>query len=206
MIIATDPSGPETGVSVRPTCRRFPIGVSNVVTASTGYRPVCFYRRGRSHGRVNHVPDDVLDQLDTFGRGLLRGSPPRVEGQLRRDLRLTIRPEDGGRTAEVRYETEHSQAPPTLCDRGSFVTTISVTVTQPRHRADTWSKVVASPGGTPACARCSSRERSKHNILQQHHNIYLICGDGGCSHPRQRTRGAPGVPLDLRERLSGPVK
>lgn len=73
---------------------------------------------------MNHVPDDVLDQLDAFGRGLLRGSPLRVEGRLRRDLRLTIWPADDGRTAKVRYETEHTRAPPTLRDRGSFVTTI----------------------------------------------------------------------------------
>ena len=73
---------------------------------------------------MNHVPDDVLDQLDAFGRGLLRGSPPRVEGRLRRDLRLTILPDDDGRAAELRYETEHTRAPPTLRERGSFVTTI----------------------------------------------------------------------------------
>ena len=73
--------------------------------------------------RVNHVPDDVLESLDTFGEQLLLGAPPRVEGRLRGDLRLTIAPE-GGETAWLCYEIEHTRTPPVLRDRGAFVTTI----------------------------------------------------------------------------------
>lgn len=73
---------------------------------------------------MNHVPDDVLEELDTFGEQLLVGAPPRVEGRLRQDLRVAILPAENGETATLRYETEHTQRPPTLRDRGSFVTTI----------------------------------------------------------------------------------
>lgn len=73
---------------------------------------------------VNHVPDDVLESLDDFGEGLLTGSPPPVRGRLRSDLRVRVRPTGDGGTAVCRYETEHTQAPPTLRDRGSYVTTI----------------------------------------------------------------------------------
>jgi hypothetical protein len=73
---------------------------------------------------MNHVPDDVLDDIDTLGKQLLAGSPPRVEGRLREDLRVTIVPAEGGETARIRYETEHTQAPPELRDRGSFLATI----------------------------------------------------------------------------------
>jgi hypothetical protein len=73
---------------------------------------------------MNHVPDDVLDALDTFGEHLLVGRPPRVEGRLRQDLSVTIVPNTDGETARIRYETEHTQAPPVLRDRGSFVATI----------------------------------------------------------------------------------
>lgn len=72
---------------------------------------------------MNHVPDDVIDSIDAFGESLLGGSPVQVEGRLRGDLRLRIVPRDG-RTAVLRYETEHTRAPPTLRDRGPFVTTI----------------------------------------------------------------------------------
>jgi hypothetical protein len=73
---------------------------------------------------MNHVPDDVLDDIDTLGEQFLVGSPPRVDGRLRDDLSVTIVPDESGRTARIRYETEHTQAPPVLRDRGSFVTTI----------------------------------------------------------------------------------
>ena len=73
---------------------------------------------------MNHVPDDVLDAVDTFGEQLLTGAPPRVGGRLRQDLRMMIVPDADDRTAMLRYETEHTQAPPTLRSRGSFVTTI----------------------------------------------------------------------------------
>ena len=72
---------------------------------------------------MNHVPDDVLESLDTFGEQLLLGSPPRVEGRLREDLRLTIVP-DGNGTARLCFETEHTQTPSVLRERGSFVTTV----------------------------------------------------------------------------------
>ncbi|MFT4945693.1 MAG: hypothetical protein ACI9K3_001643 [Halovenus sp.] len=72
---------------------------------------------------MNHVPDDVLESLDTFGEQLLLGSPPRVEGRLREDLRLTIVP-DGNGTARLCFETEHTQTPSALRERGSFVTTV----------------------------------------------------------------------------------
>lgn len=73
---------------------------------------------------MNHVPDDVLADIDTLGKEFLTGSPPRVEGRLRQDLSVTISPDESGETARIRFETEHTQAPPTLRDRGSFVTTI----------------------------------------------------------------------------------
>ena len=73
---------------------------------------------------MNHVPDDVLEDIDTFGEQLLTGTPPRVEGRLRQDLGVTIVPDTGSGTARIRYETEHTQAPPVLRDRGPFVTTI----------------------------------------------------------------------------------
>jgi hypothetical protein len=72
---------------------------------------------------MNHVPDDTLDAIDTFGNQLLVGTPDRVEERLRGDLSVTIVPGDG-ETARIRYETAHTQAPPVLRDRGSFVTTI----------------------------------------------------------------------------------
>jgi hypothetical protein len=73
---------------------------------------------------MNHVPDDVLESIDTFGKQLLVGSPPRIESRLRTELFLIITPGEDGETAQLRYETEHTQAPPVLRDRGPFVTTI----------------------------------------------------------------------------------
>jgi hypothetical protein len=73
---------------------------------------------------MNHVPDDVLDAVDTFGERLLVGAPPRVGGRLRQDLRMQIVPDGDGETALLRYETEHTKTPPVLRDRGSFVATI----------------------------------------------------------------------------------
>lgn len=72
---------------------------------------------------MNHLPDEALDALDAYGEGLLRGTPPRVSEQLRGDLWLRIEPPDG-QTARCRYETDHTQSPPRLRERGSFVTTI----------------------------------------------------------------------------------
>jgi hypothetical protein len=73
---------------------------------------------------MNHVPDDVLDAVDAFGEALLTGSPSPFRGRLRSDLRVSVRPAGDDRTALCRYETEHTEAPPTLRDRGSYVTTI----------------------------------------------------------------------------------
>lgn len=72
---------------------------------------------------MNHVPDDVLAALDAYGEGLLTGTSSRVTGRLREDLRVVIDPPEGG-TARCRYETEHTQAPSTLRERGSFVATV----------------------------------------------------------------------------------
>jgi len=71
---------------------------------------------------VNHVPDDALAALDAFGEGHLRGDPPPVRERLRSDLRLRI-DRIGEGTARCRFETEHTRAPPTLRDRGSFLAT-----------------------------------------------------------------------------------
>lgn len=98
---------------------------------------------------MNHIPDSALDAIDDFGESLLYGSPPTVQEKLRSDLRIEIsvgsaddsdlRPRNGntgdttrrqptghgtGTVVRCRYETEHTQAPTTLRDRGSFVTTI----------------------------------------------------------------------------------
>lgn len=72
---------------------------------------------------MNHVPDDVLDAVDTFGERLLTGTPPRVDGRLRDDLRVSIHP-DGSGGARCRYEREHTRAPPEVRSYGSFVTTL----------------------------------------------------------------------------------
>ncbi len=72
---------------------------------------------------MNHVPNDVVDAIDEFGESLLLGEPCAVSGRLRQDLRLNITPTDTT-TATCRYATEHTQTPPTLRERGSFVTTI----------------------------------------------------------------------------------
>ena len=73
---------------------------------------------------MNHVPDDALDAIDAFGEGLLRSEPPPVRERLRSDLRLRVVAADDGTTAVCRFETEHTAAPPTLRDRGSFIRTI----------------------------------------------------------------------------------
>jgi len=72
---------------------------------------------------MNHVPGDVLDAINEFGRSLLTGTPVRASEHLRQDLRVGIRPVDAT-TATCRYGTEHTQAPPVLRDRGPYVTTI----------------------------------------------------------------------------------
>lgn len=73
---------------------------------------------------MNHVPNDAVDAIDAFGAGLLRSDPPSVRERLRSDLRVRITAADGGETALCRFETEHTTAPPTLRERGSFVRTI----------------------------------------------------------------------------------
>ena len=72
---------------------------------------------------MNHVPDSVVTAIDTFGEQLLLGDASAVSGTLRNDLQIEISPPDGS-TAVCRYKTVHTQSPPTLRDRGSFVTTI----------------------------------------------------------------------------------
>ena len=72
---------------------------------------------------MNHVPDAALEAIDAFGEGLLVGAPPPITEQLRSDLRLVVRATGDG-AAKCRFETEHTQTPPTLRERGSFVTTI----------------------------------------------------------------------------------
>ena len=73
---------------------------------------------------MNHVPDAALDAIDDFGEALLYGTPEPVAEPLRTDLRLYIRSRSDGETALCRFETDHTQTPPTLRERGSFVTTI----------------------------------------------------------------------------------
>ena len=72
---------------------------------------------------MNHIPDTVLGSIDEFGKRLLLGDPEPMSGTLRTDLRIEIVPETDS-TATCRYETVHTQSPPTIRDRGSFVTTI----------------------------------------------------------------------------------
>jgi hypothetical protein len=72
---------------------------------------------------MNHVPDEVLDAIDAFGEGLLTGTPPRVNGRLRSDLRVSIRLDESG-DVRCRYEREHTRAPPEIRAYGSFVTTL----------------------------------------------------------------------------------
>lgn len=73
---------------------------------------------------MNHVPNDAIDAIDAFGEGILRSEPPPVRERLRSDLRLRIVVDSNGTTAVCRFETEHTESPPTLRDRGSFVRTI----------------------------------------------------------------------------------
>jgi len=72
---------------------------------------------------MNHIPDTVLEAIDEFGQQLLLGQPRRLSGKLRTDLRIEIVP-DGESTATCRYKTVHTQSPPAIRDRGSFMTTI----------------------------------------------------------------------------------
>lgn len=72
---------------------------------------------------VNHVPDDAITAIDAFGEGILRGDAPTVRERLRSDLRLRVELAGDDRTARCRFETEHGRAPPTLRERGSFLTT-----------------------------------------------------------------------------------
>ena len=72
---------------------------------------------------MNHIPDEVLGAIDEFGKRLLLGTPEPTGGKLRTDLWIEIVP-DGESTATCRYETVHTQAPPAIRDRGSFMTTI----------------------------------------------------------------------------------
>ena len=53
---------------------------------------------------MNHVPDEVLGAVDEFGESLLLGNPES--------------------TATCRYRAVHTQSPPAIRDRGSFMTTI----------------------------------------------------------------------------------
>lgn len=72
---------------------------------------------------MNHVPDAVVTAIDGFGEQLLLGDASGVSGTLRDDLQIEISPPDGS-SAICRYKTVHTHSPPTLRDRGSFVTTI----------------------------------------------------------------------------------
>lgn len=72
---------------------------------------------------MNHVSDETLAAIDAFGEGFLTDSAEAFSTRLRRDLRLRVTPTGDG-TAVCRYQTTHTQTPPTIRDRGSFVTTI----------------------------------------------------------------------------------
>jgi hypothetical protein len=71
---------------------------------------------------VNHVPDAALEAVDAFGEAWLHGDPPPTRAKLREDLRVELWV-DGG-DPRVRFETEHTRAPATLRERGSYVATI----------------------------------------------------------------------------------
>lgn len=72
---------------------------------------------------MNHIPDEVLGAIDEFGEALLLGKPEPITGKLRTDLRVEIVP-DSESSAICRYNTVHTQSPPAIRDRGSFMTTI----------------------------------------------------------------------------------
>lgn len=72
---------------------------------------------------MNHVPDDAVAAIDAFGAGILYGDPPPVRERLRSDLRFRIELVEASGTARCLFETEHNQAPATLRERGSFLTT-----------------------------------------------------------------------------------
>lgn len=82
---------------------------------------------------MNHIPDEVLEAIDEFGESLLLGTPKGMTGKLRTDLRIEIVP-DSESTATCRYTTVHTQFPPALRDRGSFMTTIIDGIDQRLHQ------------------------------------------------------------------------
>jgi|AntDeeMinimDraft_5_1070356.scaffolds.fasta_scaffold00736_8 hypothetical protein len=72
---------------------------------------------------MNHIPDEVLGAVDEFGGDLLLGGVEPISEKLKSDLWVEIIP-DTESTAVCRYKTVHTQSPPTIRDRGSFMTTI----------------------------------------------------------------------------------
>ena len=72
---------------------------------------------------MNHIPDEVLAAVDEFGEGLLLGDVEPISGKLKSDLWVAIIPATES-TAVCRYKTVHTQSPPAIRDRGSFMTTI----------------------------------------------------------------------------------
>jgi len=72
---------------------------------------------------MNHIPDEILEAVDEFGEGLLLGDVEPMSGKLKSDLWVEIIP-DTDSTAVCRYKTVHTQSPPTIRDRGSFMATI----------------------------------------------------------------------------------
>lgn len=82
---------------------------------------------------MNHVPDSVVTAIDTFGSQLLYGDADAISGKLRSDLQLAITPIDES-TARCRYLTVHTQSPPTLRERGSYITTLVDAVDTKLHQ------------------------------------------------------------------------
>jgi hypothetical protein len=76
---------------------------------------------------VNHVPDEALAAIDTFGEGLLLGEAHPVETRLRSDLRLSI-PCTAATLAErattVTVRLEHASPEAALREHGPFVGTV----------------------------------------------------------------------------------
>lgn len=75
---------------------------------------------------MNHIPNEVLDALERFGKGVLTGEPPVVHERLRSDLRLRIDGDDvlESGTARVAFHLDHGRREETLRGYGSFVQTI----------------------------------------------------------------------------------
>lgn len=73
---------------------------------------------------MNHVPDAALAAIDALGMAVLRGDDATVSERLRSDLRVRIVAASSDETARCVFEADHTTAPDTLRDRGSFVTTI----------------------------------------------------------------------------------